>query len=260
MKGRAHLEWLQLLQLNKCGWMIISFPPRSKRKRRQRRIITPSKTIKSDFEVVAPPNLGNTSAAETAFRASAERRRRTAASWATGSGPLIVVPLLPGCRGHRRASPPTERRRGAAESTARQESSEDPIPASKAAGRGSDVGLVLAHNLEQLLQPGDGSHPQPPFCPTFGESSYPCAHVCCVPGRPSISQLKSCSQDSFPAGLRSSVVPLHPADLRSAHACQTEYTLIAPDWEQQIFLELLDITGANKHCEAILLSSINRKC
>lgn len=135
MKGRAHLEWLQLLQLNKCGWMIISFPPRSKRKRRQRRIITPSKTIKSDFEVVAPPNLGDTSAAETAFRGpSADRRRRTAASWAAGSGPLVAVPLLPGCRGHRRASPPTERRRGAPEPTARQEPPHDPVPASKAAG------------------------------------------------------------------------------------------------------------------------------
>lgn len=49
-----------------------------------------------------------------------------------------------------------ERRRGAPESTARQESSRDPIPASKAARRGCDMGFVLAHNLEQLLQPGGG--------------------------------------------------------------------------------------------------------
>lgn len=72
--------------------------------------------------------------------------------------------------------------------------------------------------------------------------------VCCIKCRLSISQLKSCSQDSFPAGLRSSVVPLHPVDLRSTQACQTEYTLIAPDWKQQIFVQLLDITEANKLC------------
>lgn len=96
---------------------------------------------------------------------------------------------------------------------------------------------------------------------TLAFSCRPCFGrlVGCIAGRLSISQLKNCSQDSFPAGLRSSVVPLHPEELRSTHACQTEYTLIAPDWEQQIFLELLDITEANKHCKAMLLSQINRK-
>lgn len=90
MKGRAHLEWLQLLQLNKCGWMIISFPYRNKRKRRQRRIITLSKTIKSDFEVVAPPNLSNTSAAEMAFWA-----QPTGAVGPLRLGPRGRAPLIP---------------------------------------------------------------------------------------------------------------------------------------------------------------------
>lgn len=47
--------------------MIISFPPRNKRKRRQHWIIIQSKTIKSDFEVVALPNLRNTSGVEMVF-------------------------------------------------------------------------------------------------------------------------------------------------------------------------------------------------
>lgn len=59
--------------------------------------------------------------------------------------------------------------------------------------------------------------------------------VCCIKYRLSISQLKSFSQDSFPAGLKSSVVPLHPVDFRSTHACQTEYTLITPDWNSSYF-------------------------
>lgn len=84
MKGKAHLEWLQLQQLNKCGWMVISFPPRNKRKRRQRWIITQSKTIKSDFEVAALPNLWNTSGAEMVF-------------WAQPTG--AVGPLRHGPRG-----------------------------------------------------------------------------------------------------------------------------------------------------------------
>lgn len=74
MKGKAHLKWLQLLQLNKCGWMIISFPPRNKRRRREKKkTAAPNnhtiKTIKSDFEVAALPNLGNTSAVEMVCRA-----------------------------------------------------------------------------------------------------------------------------------------------------------------------------------------------
>ena len=71
--------------------------------------------------------------------------------------------------------------------------------------------------------------------------------VYCIKCRLSISQLKSCSQDSFPAGLRSSVVPLHPVDFRSTDACQTEYTPDCSGLGQKIFLQLLDITGANKH-------------
>lgn len=84
MKGKAQLEWLQLLQLNKCGWMIISFPPRNKRKRRQHWIIIQSKTIKLDFEVVALPNLRNTSGEEMVF-------------WAQPTG--AVGPLRRGPRG-----------------------------------------------------------------------------------------------------------------------------------------------------------------
>lgn len=85
MKGKAQLEWLQLLQLNKCGWMIISFPPRNKKEKgRQRWIITQSKTIELDFEVAALPNLKNTSAAEMVF-------------WAQPTG--AVGPLRHGPRG-----------------------------------------------------------------------------------------------------------------------------------------------------------------
>lgn len=88
MKGRAHLEWHKLLQLNKCGWMIISFPPRNKRKRRRHRwIITLSKTIKSDFEVVAPPNLSNTSAAEMTFWAQPTGAAGPLRLGPRGSGP-----------------------------------------------------------------------------------------------------------------------------------------------------------------------------
>lgn len=138
MKGMAQLEWLQLLQLNKCGWMIISFPPRNKRKRRQHWIITQSKTIKLDFEVVALPNLRNTSGVEMVF-------------WAQPTG--AVGPLCRGPRGRTflflycRAAfgllrtlvcVPTHR---ALQQTARvhspftavQELSHDPIPASKPA-------------------------------------------------------------------------------------------------------------------------------
>lgn len=61
------------------------------------------------------------------------------------------------------------------------------------------------------------------------------ASSCCIKRRASISQLMSCSQDSFPAGLRSSVVPLHPVDFRGTRACQTEYTLIASDWHSRYF-------------------------
>lgn len=124
MKGRAHLDWLQLLQLNKCGWMIISFPPRNKRKRRQCWIITLSKTIKSDFEVAAPPNLSHISAAEMAF-------------WAQPAG--AVGPLRLGPRGRAPARscvqrsaaagllsvfPPTER----LSPQLSQEASHDPPP------------------------------------------------------------------------------------------------------------------------------------
>lgn len=143
MKGRAHLDWLQLLQLNKCGWMIISFPPRNKRKRRQCWIITLSKTIKSDFEVAAPPNLSHISAAEMA-------------SWAQPAG--AVGPLRLGPRGRAPAHscvqrsaaagllsvfPPTER----LSPQRSQEASQDPPPASKPAERGCKAGaLVLAHH------------------------------------------------------------------------------------------------------------------
>ena len=64
------------------------------------------------------------------------------------------------------------------------------------------------------------------------------------------------TEDTFPAGLQIRELcgsppppPLGPVDFRSTDACQTEYTPDYPgrDWgKRQIFLQLLDITGANK--------------
>lgn len=147
MKGKAQLEWLQLLQLNKCGWMIISFPPRNKRKRRQHWIIIQSKTIKLDFEVVALPNLRNTSGVEMVF-------------WAQPTG--AVGPLRRGPRGraylsqYRRAASgllrtvvcvPTHRalQQTASPFTAVQDLSHDPIPASKPAEWECGVVSTRAH-------------------------------------------------------------------------------------------------------------------
>lgn len=95
MKGKAHLKWLQLLQLNKCGWMIISFPPRNKGKkkegeRRQHWIITQSKQSSPTLKSASLANLSNTSAGEMAF-------------WAQPTG--AVGPLCLGPRGRPRFIP-----------------------------------------------------------------------------------------------------------------------------------------------------------
>lgn len=76
------------------------------------------------------------------------------------------------------------------------------------------------------------------FIETFHSLShyFSPAHTCnTIVCRLSISQLRSCLQDSFPAGLTSSVDPFHPMDFRSTQACQTEYTLIALDWGRRNF-------------------------
>lgn len=144
MKGRAHLEWLQLLQLNKCGWMIISVPRRNKSKRRQRQIITPSKTIKSDFEVAAPPNLSNTSAAEMAFWA---QPTGAVGPLRHGVGPGSFLCFQPRCWVAEDTAVHSHPQSGGGG----QESSHDPHPCIKTSW---EVGaLVLAHNLEPLLQP-----------------------------------------------------------------------------------------------------------
>lgn len=269
MKGRAHLEWLQLLQLNKCGWMIISFPSRNKRKRRQRRIITLSKTIKSDFEVVAPPNLSNISAAEMAFWA-----QPTGAVGPLRLGPRGRAPLAHSCAAQCCQVAECVPTQGALQHSGWVRRQPRGVPWSppciktiwarvRSRSTRARTSFVTEHCVNKHTKVV-GCHrlslhvvllnAHPPSRIVHAQT------VCCITGGLSISQLKNCSQDSFPAGLRSSVVPLHPEELRSTHACQTEYTLIPPDWEQQIFLELLDITEANKHCKPILLSPVNRKC
>lgn len=262
--------------------MIISFPPRNKRKRRQHWIIIQSKTIKWDFEVVALPNLTNTSGVEMVF-------------WAQPTG--AVGPLCRGPRGRAHLF----QYRGAAFGLPRtlvcvpthralQQTRQSPqpfhsrprvVPWSHPCIKTSWVWVrrgkhscshiicswllllqpidhcVNKHNMNGTRlrcsaqrDPASAVHSkgfESAFCKYFVLISWRpfdvclsrhlvCARaLCCIKRRLSISQLKSCSQDSFPAGLRSSVVPLHPVDFRSTQACQTEYTLIAPDWDSRYF-------------------------
>lgn len=94
MKGKAHLKCLQLLQLNKCGWMIISFPSRNKRKKEGERETAALnnhtiKTIKSDFEVGLASKSQQYICWRNGVLGSADRRRWTAVSWAMGSASIL---------------------------------------------------------------------------------------------------------------------------------------------------------------------------
>lgn len=89
--------------------MIISVPPRNKRKRRQRWIIAQSKTIKSDFEVFALPNLWIHLLQK--WRSGLSRQApldRCVLGRGVGPSYCSTAGLLSGCWGHCCVFPPTE--------------------------------------------------------------------------------------------------------------------------------------------------------
>lgn len=197
---------------------------------------------------------------------SANRRHWPTASRAMGSGlHCSAAVLLLGCWRRRYVLPPTERCSKPPESTGLLEPSKScPMVPSLHQNQLSVSVASCSHIICSwllLLQPIDccvnkhingtklqcwstlqskGSFKHLVFASTFcslphySRRARTCRGIGC---RLSISQLRSCLQDSFPAGLTSSGAPFHPVDFRSTRACQTEYTLIALDrnfWSRYI--------------------------
>lgn len=135
--------------------MIISFPPRNKRKKKRERETAALnnhtiKTIKSDFEVGLTSKSQQYICWRNGVLGSADRRRWAAVSWATGSAPIYssAAGLLLGCRGHCSRVPT----HGARVQTARvhspftavQDLSRDPTTPSKSAECEPDVASAHA--------------------------------------------------------------------------------------------------------------------